>query len=58
MTLASMLDPSLCPMTPMHITVDDAGDTKETQGAPNAQVCLKSDADAFLHFYVKRVAGH
>lgn len=58
MTLASLLDPSLCPMTPMHITVGDDGNTKETPGAPNAQVCLKSDADAFLHFYVKRVAGH
>jgi len=58
MTLASMLDPSLCPMTAMHITVEDDGNTKETPGAPNAQVCLKSDADAFLHFYVKRVAGH
>jgi inosine-uridine nucleoside N-ribohydrolase len=58
MTLASMLDPSLCPLTPMHITVDDAGNTMETPGAPNAQVCLKSDADAFLHFYVKRVARH
>jgi inosine-uridine nucleoside N-ribohydrolase len=58
MTLASMLDPALCPLTPMHLTVDDAGNTRETPGAPNAQVCLKSDADAFLHFYVKRVAGH
>jgi inosine-uridine nucleoside N-ribohydrolase len=58
MTLASMLDPSLCPLTPMHLTVDEAGNTKETPGAPNAQVCLHSDADAFLHFYVKRVTGH
>ncbi len=58
MTLASMLDPSLCPTTPMHISVDDAGNTKETPGAPNANVCLHSDDDAFLHFYVKRVAGH
>jgi len=58
MTLASMLEPSLCPLTAMHITVDDAGNTRETQGAPNAQVCLHSDADAFLRFYVKKVAGH
>jgi inosine-uridine nucleoside N-ribohydrolase len=58
MTLASLLDPSLCPLTPMHITVDEAGNTKETAGAPNAQVCLHSDADAFLHFYVKRVTAH
>jgi len=58
MTLASLLDPSLCPTTPMHISVDDAGNTKETPGAPNADVCLHSDDDAFLRFYVKRVAGH
>jgi inosine-uridine nucleoside N-ribohydrolase len=58
MTLASMLEPSLCPLTPMHITVDDAGNTKETPGAPNAQVCLHSDTDAFLHFYVRRVTAH
>jgi len=58
MTLASLLDPSLCPLTPMHLMVDEAGNTKEMPGAPNAQVCLKSDADAFLHFYVNRVAGH
>jgi inosine-uridine nucleoside N-ribohydrolase len=58
MTLASMLEPSLCPLTPMHLVVDDAGNTKETPGAPNAQVCLHSDADTFLHFYVRRVTSH
>lgn len=58
MTLASMLQPSLCPLTPMHLTVDDAGNTKETPGAPNAQVCLHSDADAFLQFLVRRVTSH
>jgi purine nucleosidase len=58
MTLASLLDPSLCPLTPLHITVDEAGNTRETPGAPNAQVCLHSDADAFLRFYVKRVTAH
>ena len=58
MTLASMLEPSLCPLTPLHLTVDDAGNTIETPGTPNAQVCLHSDADAFLHFYVRRVTSH
>jgi len=58
MTLASMLEPSLCPLTPLHLTVDDAGNTKETPGAPNAQVCLHSDAEAFLQFYVRRVTSH
>jgi purine nucleosidase len=56
MTLASMLEPSLCPMTAMHIVVDDAGVTRAVPGAPNAQVCLHSDAEAFLRFYVRRVA--
>jgi inosine-uridine nucleoside N-ribohydrolase len=58
MTLAALLEPSLCPLTPMHIAVDDAGNTKETSGVPNAQVCLHSDADAFLQFTVKKVSGH
>jgi inosine-uridine nucleoside N-ribohydrolase len=57
MTIAWLLDPSLCPLTPMHIRVDDAGNTLREAGAPNAQVCLHSDADAFLRFTVKRVAG-
>jgi len=58
MTLASVLEPSLCPLTPLHLTVDEAGNTKETPGAPNAQVCLHSNAEAFLQFYVKEVTGH
>jgi inosine-uridine nucleoside N-ribohydrolase len=57
MTLVSMLQPSLCPLTPMHLTVDDVGNTIETPGAPNAQVCLKSDADAFLQFLVQRITS-
>jgi inosine-uridine nucleoside N-ribohydrolase len=56
MTLASMLEPSLCPLTPMHIAVDDAGVTRPAPGAPNADVCLHSDAEAFLRFYVRQVA--
>jgi len=58
MTLVSLLDPTLCPLTSMHITVDDAGNTRETPRTVNAQVCLKSDADSFLHFYVKRITAH
>jgi inosine-uridine nucleoside N-ribohydrolase len=55
MTLAWMADPSLCPVTPMHVRVDDAGMTLAEAGTPNAQVCLKSDPEAFLHFYLGRV---
>ena len=40
----------------MHLVVDDSGVTRTTAGAPNADVCLHSDAEAFLRFYVRRVA--
>lgn len=55
MTVAFIDDPKLCPVTPIHITVDDNGMTRPTQGAPNAEVCLNSDSDAFFHFYIPRV---
>jgi purine nucleosidase len=55
MTLAFLLQPSLCPVTPMHVRVDDAGLTRVEPGAPNAQVCLKSDPDAFQHFILTRL---
>jgi inosine-uridine nucleoside N-ribohydrolase len=57
MTLAWLLEPSLCPLTPMHISVDDAGNTQETPGAPNAQVCLHSEAEPFLRFLVKKLTA-
>lgn len=53
MAVADVLDPSLCPTTPMHITVDDHGYTRATPGAPNANVCLESDSDHFFHFYFR-----
>lgn len=56
MTLAWMLKPSLCPTTPLRIVVADDGMTREEPGAPNAQVCLKSDPDAFMNFIVERLA--
>lgn len=55
MTLGWMADPSLCPVTPMHVRVDDAGMTLAEPGTPNAQVCLKSDPESFLRFYLGRV---
>jgi purine nucleosidase len=57
MTLAYILDPTLCPVRPMHIRVDDKGLTRLEAGAPNAQVCLHSDADAFFRFYMSRLLG-
>ena len=55
MTIAYILDPQLCPVQPMYIRVDDKGFTRVEDGAPNAQVCLQSDADAVLRFYMQRL---
>jgi purine nucleosidase len=54
MTLAYILDPKLCPVTPMHITVDDQGSTRPGPGTPNAQVCLDSNPEAFFRFLIPR----
>jgi purine nucleosidase len=56
MTIAFIDDPEMCPTEPMHIHVDDRGMTLHGPGAPNAQVCLNSDPEAFFRFYLSRVA--
>ena len=55
MTIGYIVDPTLCPVRPMRIRVDDSGYTRVESGAPNAQVCLHSDADTFIHFYLNRI---
>ncbi len=55
MTLGFLLQPSLCPVTPMHVRVDDAGMTRAEPGPANAQVCLASDPAAFQRFILKRL---
>lgn len=57
MTVAYILNPKLCPVQPMRIRVDDKGFTRPEPGAPNAQVCLDSDADAFFRLYIGRVGA-
>ena len=57
MTIAFILDPQLCPVTSMHIVVDEKGFTRAEAGTPNAQVCMNSNPDAFFHFYIPRVIG-
>ncbi|MFC5861570.1 nucleoside hydrolase [Acidicapsa dinghuensis] len=47
--------PDLCPMEPMRIAVDDKGFTKQVDGSPNAQVCLKSDESGFLSLLLSRL---
>ena len=58
MTIAYIVNSKLCPVTSMHITVDDKGFTRPGRGAPNAQVCMDSDPEAFFRFYIPRVSGH
>ncbi|MET0517819.1 MAG: nucleoside hydrolase, partial [Burkholderiaceae bacterium] len=41
--VAWLLDPTLCPTTPLHIVVDAEGYTREAAGTPNAAVCLTAD---------------
>jgi purine nucleosidase len=57
MVVAFVIDPQLCPVEPMHVVVDEKGITRSEPGAPNAQVCLHSDADTFFRFYLKRFAA-
>lgn len=49
--------PELCPVETLRLQVDDDGNTKVENGAANARVCLASDSDAFLKFYMGRVVG-
>jgi purine nucleosidase len=57
MTIVFALRPELCPVTGMHIRVDEKGFTREEPGTVNAQVCLDSNAEDFFRFYLKKVAG-
>jgi purine nucleosidase len=49
--------PELCPTKPMRLRVDEEGNTKVEAGKANVQVCLVSDSDAFLEFYMGRLVG-
>jgi inosine-uridine nucleoside N-ribohydrolase len=55
--VAYAIRPELCPATPLHLDVDEKGFTRPGEGAPNAQVCLKSDEKGFLQFLLQRIAG-
>jgi inosine-uridine nucleoside N-ribohydrolase len=57
MTIAFIDNPNLCPVQPMNIVVDEKGMTRRGPGAPNAQVCLKSDPEKFFRFFLERVAA-
>jgi purine nucleosidase len=56
-TVAYILDPKVCPVEPMHIRVDEKGFTRREPGAPNAQVCMHSDANAFFRLQIGRLVA-
>ena len=45
---AYALDPSACPTTPLHIEVDEKGNTVILPGTPNVEACVKPKEDAFF----------
>jgi inosine-uridine nucleoside N-ribohydrolase len=55
--VAYAIKPDLCPTTPLRLRVDEQGSTKVETGAPNAQVCLRSDSDQFFEFYMPRITA-
>jgi inosine-uridine nucleoside N-ribohydrolase len=63
MTIAFLVNPTLCPTQPMHIRVDEKGFTLPDPGSPstanppNGQVCLESNPDAFFRFLLPRLAA-
>ena len=52
---AYAIDAASCPMTPLHIEVDDRGMTAPTPGAPNAQACLKPQEQRFFALLMPRL---
>jgi inosine-uridine nucleoside N-ribohydrolase len=53
--VAWLIDPAVCPTTPLRIVVDNDGYTREQQGKPNAQVCLASDQKRFFDTLMPRL---
>ncbi len=56
MAVSYAVNPALCPVTSLHIRVDEKGFTRPESGSPNAQVCLESNPDQFFQFVLKRLA--
>jgi inosine-uridine nucleoside N-ribohydrolase len=52
---AYAIAPETCPMTPLHIEVDDKGMTLPTDGPPNAQACLQPHSEALFHLLMPRL---
>ena len=55
MAVAYVVEPQLCPVTPLHVVVEKDGSTRPTDGPPNASACLNSDPERFFHFLLPRL---
>ena len=53
--VAFVVAPQICPTTPLRLEIDAKGYTRPVAGAPNAQVCLNSNADEFFRLYLTRI---
>src|SRR6266403_5196500 len=51
------MHPELCPTQPLRLRVDDQAYTRVEPGPANAQVCLRSNSDQFLEFFVPRIVS-
>jgi purine nucleosidase len=58
MTIAFVVNPAMCPMEEKHVTIDDTGFTRLGPGKPNTFVCLESDSDRFMRFYMNRMLSN
>jgi purine nucleosidase len=55
--VAVVIDPKVCPVTPIRLMVDDKGFTRPVAGKANADVCLKLDEDRFFKLYYGSLMG-
>jgi len=55
MTVTYLLQPQICPVVPIRLSVDDKGYTRREAGAPNAEVCLHSDRSGFFDLLMSRL---
>jgi len=54
--IAWLLDPTLCPTTPLRIAVNDQGFTTVVAGPPNVEACLSLRQDAALTLILRDLA--
>jgi inosine-uridine nucleoside N-ribohydrolase len=58
MTIAFIVKPDMCPVTEMHVTIDNEGFTRMGPGKPNTYVCLESDPEHFINFFMNRMLSN